>query len=104
MKFHHVGIPTTVQRPGETYLEGGKFSITDAAANPYHIEWLRFDDGSPMPEPMKAQPHVAFEVDDLRAELAGKSILLEPFAPFPGIEVAFIVEDGALIELMQRTA
>jgi hypothetical protein len=104
MKFHHVGIPAAGQRPGETYLEGAKLYVTDVAASPYQIEWLRFEPGSPMPDQLKTQPHLAFEVDDLEAAMKGKTVLLEPFVPMPGLLVAFIVEDGAAIEFMQRTA
>lgn len=29
MKYHHLGIPTTVPQPGEAYLEGYKAFCTD---------------------------------------------------------------------------
>jgi hypothetical protein len=51
---------------------------------------------------VKTVPHVAFEVDDLRAELAGKEVLIMPNSPSPGVTVAFIVENGAPIEFLQR--
>ncbi len=104
MTFHHVGIPNTVQRPGEIYLEPAKLYVTDAAANPYRVEWLRFLPDSPMPALMQSQPHLAFEVADLRAAMKGKTVLVEPFVPMPGLEVGFIVDDGAVIEFMQKTA
>jgi hypothetical protein len=46
-------------------------------------------------------PHVAFEVDDLAAELVGRQVLIEPNSPSDGVVVAFIVEDGAPVELLQ---
>ena len=46
-------------------------------------------------------PHVAFEVDDLSAEIAGKEILIAPNSPSPGVTVAFIVENGAPVEFLQ---
>ena len=103
-KFNHVGIPTSQVRPGETYLEGGKLYITDFANHPYSIEWLRFEADSPMPELLKTQPHIAFEVPNLEAAMAGKQVLLEPFTPMPGLRVGFVVEDGAPIEFMQKEA
>jgi hypothetical protein len=44
--------------------------------------------------------HVAFEVADLASELAGREILIPPNA---GVRVAFIVENGAPIELLEFT-
>lgn len=102
--FHHVGIPTTKQRPSEILLEGAKLFITDAEKSPYRVEWLRFQPGSPLPAALQANPHVAFMVDDLAAEMKGKKVVLEPFVPLEGLIVGFIEEDGAFIELMQKTA
>jgi hypothetical protein len=104
MKFHHVGVPATEQRPGETYLEGARLYVTDAAASPYQIEWLRFEADSPMPAELKSGPHIAFTVDDLDQALVGKTVLIPPFEPLPGVRAAFITDDGAVVELMQKIA
>ena len=104
MKFHHVGIPTTQKRPGETFLAGAGVYITDPEKNPYRIEWLRFESSSGMPAELKTQTHMAYNVDDLAAAMKGKKVLIEPFEPMPGLKVAFVVDDGALIEFMQKTA
>ncbi len=100
-KFHHIGIPTTKQRPGEKHLEEAKLHITDFDASPNRIEWLRFEEGSPMPEVLKTTAHVAYEVDDIEAALAGQQVLMEPFSPMKGVRVAFIMEGDAPIELIQ---
>lgn len=71
--------------------------------SPYGIEWMRFDSDSPIPDLVKLVPHVAFEVDDLEAELAGREILIPPNNPSPGIRVAFIVHNGAPIEFLEVT-
>ena len=101
-QFHHVGVPTSTKQPKETYLEGGKVSITDPGANPYQFEYLRFEPGSPLPEIMQKNPHVAYMVDDLGAALKGEKVILPPFDPMPGLRVAFIVKDGVVVELMQK--
>ena len=101
-EFSHIGIPTSIAREGETYLEGGGVYITDFNSHPNKIEWLRFDDSSPLPEVLKTVAHVAFEVDDLDAALAGNDVLIEPFEPFEGLKVAFILDDGAPVEFMQK--
>jgi len=49
---------------------------------------------------VRTVPHVAFEVDDLSAEIAGKEILIAPNSPSPGVTVAFIVEHGAPVEFL----
>ncbi len=99
-ELHHVGIPTDTQKGEETYLEDAKLYITDCDTSPNKIEWLRFEDGSPMPDMLKNCAHIAYKVDSLETEMAGKDVLLEPFTPMPGVTVAFVIEEGAPIELM----
>jgi hypothetical protein len=104
MTLHHVGIPTSQKQEGEIHLEAMKLFITDVAASPYQIEWLRFEEGSPMPQELQQQTHVAFLVDDLQAAMAGKTVLLEPFEAAPGLMVGFVMDAGAPVEFMQKTA
>lgn len=103
-EFSHIGIPTSVPHAGESYMEDGKVFVTDFNDSPNKIEWVRFEEGSPMPEALQTTAHVAFMVDDLDAALDGQEILIEPFEPAAGVKVAFILEDGAPVELMQETA
>ena len=101
MKFHHIGIPTTQKRENETYLEGAKLYISDIDQSPYKIEWLRFEEGSPMPELIQTTAHVAFVVEDMDKALEGQEVLMPPFTPMEGLTVAFVISDGAPVELMQ---
>jgi hypothetical protein len=100
-KYHHLGIPTDVPREGETYLEQFKMFVSGYETSPYGIEWMRFEPDCPLPELLKTVPHIAFVVDDLAAEIAGKEILIEPNCPSEGVTVAFIVDNGAPIEFLQ---
>ena len=100
MKYHHLGIPTTTPREGEYYPEAADVHVYDYRHSPYGVEWMRFGPRSQSPDLVKTVPHIAFEVDDLDAELAGKEILITPNAPSPGVRVAFIASDGLPIELM----
>jgi len=100
-KYHHVGIPTKAVRAGEVHLPEYGLHVSGFEDSPYGVEWMRLDPNSPLPELVKTTPHVAFEVDDLDAELAGKEILIEPNSPSPGVRVAFIIDNGAPIELME---
>jgi hypothetical protein len=100
-RYHHIGIPTDKPRPGEVYLERHGLHCTDHESNPFGIQWMRYDPSCPLPDIVKTLPHVGFEVDDLAAELVGRQVLIEPNSPSEGVLVAFIVEDGAPVELMQ---
>lgn len=102
--FHHIGIPTTKQHDGETHLEDAKLFITDPGESENNIEWLRFEEGSPLPEVLQTTAHVAYAVEDLDAALEGQSVLMEPFEPMEGVRVAFILEDEAPVEFMQFTS
>jgi hypothetical protein len=62
---------------------------------------MRFEPEAQVPDLVRRVPHVAFEVDDLSAEIAGKEILIAPNSPSPGVTVAFIVENGAPVEFLQ---
>jgi len=62
-EFSHIGIPTSVVRDGENYMEDAKLYVTDFNDSPNKIEWLRFEDGSPMPEALQTTAHVAFMVE-----------------------------------------
>jgi hypothetical protein len=103
-KLDHIGIPTQVVRENENYMEGAKLFVTDYADSANKIEWLRFEEGSEFPELIQSTAHIAYQVDDLTAELKGKKILLEPFSPNDNLTIAFIEEEGAPIELMQINA
>jgi hypothetical protein len=101
-EFSHIGIPTSVTRSDEIYLEGAKLFVTDFAKCENKIEWLRFEDDSPMPEQLKTVAHIAFKVEDLGKAMEGQEVLIEPFEPMEGLKVAFIMADGAPVELMQE--
>ncbi len=100
-RYHHIGIPTDVPREGEAYLPGYKIYHSGYETSAFGIEWMRYEPGCPLPELVQKVPHVAFEVDDLDAELQGKEVLIAPNSPSPGVRVAFIVENGAPVELLQ---
>jgi len=100
-RYHHIGIPTPERREGERLVKGYATFVSGYETSAYGIEWMRFEPEAPVPELVRTVPHVAFEVDDLSAEIAGKQILIAPNSPSPGVTVAFIVENGAPIEFLQ---
>jgi hypothetical protein len=100
-KYHHLGIPTHIPRPGEVYLKHLKIHVSGFERSPYGIEWMRFDPDCPVTGLVRTVPHVAFEVDDLDAALEGQEILSRPSSPSRGVRVAMIVDDGAPVELIE---
>jgi len=100
-QFHHLGVPTKTQGDNEVYIEGGKVYVTDPETHPYRVEFLRFDDDSPMPDQLKTKSHAAFVVENLDAALEGENVLIAPFDATETLRVAFITDGDALIELME---
>jgi hypothetical protein len=102
-RYHHLGIPTDTPRAGEEHLAEHGVHVSGFDTSPYGIEWMRYEPGSAVPELVRTVPHIAFEVDDLAAELVGKEILIAPNSPSEGVIVAFIVDNGAPVEFLQFT-
>lgn len=100
-RYHHLGIPTTVPRPGETHLPLLKIHVSGFETSPYGVEWMRFDPDCPISELVRTVPHIAFEVDDLEAALAGRTLISGISSPSAGVRAAMIIDDGAPIELIE---
>ena len=101
LRYHHLGLPTKVKHEGEVYLEKFKMYVSGYDTSPYKIEWMRYEDDSPIIDLVKNVPHIAFEVDDLEEAIKGKEIIIEPNSPSQGVKVAFIVDNGAPVEFIQ---
>ena len=80
-----------------------KLFVVSHEKSEFGVEWMRFEADSAVPDLVRQVPHVAFEVADLASELAGREILIPPNSPSDGVRVAFIVENGAPIELLEFT-
>jgi hypothetical protein len=102
-RYHHIGIPTTEAKSGETHLKHLKLFVVSHEKSEFGVEWMRFEADAAVPDLVRQVPHVAFEVADLASELAGREILIPPNSPSDGVRVAFIVENGAPIELLEFT-
>jgi hypothetical protein len=102
-KYHHIGIPTNKTMPGETYLAKFKFYVSGFSTSPYGVEWMRFEEDSPMDKLIQTIPHIAFEVDDLDYELENRNlnVITKPNLPSDGVRVAMIEHNGAPIELIE---
>ncbi len=102
-KFHHIGIPTTERKPNEVYLPQFKFYASGFPSSPYGIEWMRFENNSPINSLIQKVPHIAFEVENLDLELKIHQfkILTHSNSPSNGVRVAMIEHNGAPIELIE---
>ncbi|MCD7977167.1 MAG: hypothetical protein LUG51_08400 [Tannerellaceae bacterium] len=102
-QFHHIGIPTHEQKPGEWHIPHLKIHVAGFPQSPFGIEWMRFDPGCGISELTQTVPHIAFVVPDLDWELANRNlnILSSPSSPSGGVRVAMIEYNGAPVELME---
>ncbi len=100
-RYHHLGIPYTTPRPGERHLAELGVYVCGFETSPFGVEWMRFEPRCQVPDVVRTVPHLAFVVDDLDAALEGQQVIIAPNAPSGGVRVAFILDDGAPIELME---
>src|ERR1700730_18568547 len=64
-RYHHIGIPTTEAKPGETHLKHLKLFVVSHEKSEFGVEWMRFEADAAVPDLVRQVPHVAFEVADL---------------------------------------
>jgi len=102
-KYHHLGIPTKSIMPDEKYLPQFRLYVSGFGNSPFGIEWMRFENDSPIDRLIQTFPHLAFEVADIDYELATHhlTVLTPPNYPAEGIRVAMIEHNGAPVELIE---
>ena len=100
-RFHHVGVPASEPREGEVYLPAFKLYVAGFSTSPFGVEWMRYEEGSPIPELIRTVPHVAFEVVDLDEAIIGWEVLYPPCNPSQGVRSAMILHNGAPVELIE---
>ena len=99
--FNHVGFITTEKKEGAVYNEGLSVWLTDFSKSPNKIEYLKFEEGSCMPELVQKQPHIAYTVPNLEEALKGCNVIFGPAVCDEHLTIAFIEEEGVSIELME---
>jgi len=99
--FNHVGFLTSEQKEGAVYNEGLSVWLTDFSKSPNKIEFLKFEEGSCMPELVQKEPHIAYTVPNLEEALKGCKVLFGPAVCNEHLTIAFIEEEGVSIELME---
>lgn len=101
-EFDHFGVPTTRKQENENYIEGAKVFVTDPEASPFRVEFLRFEEGTPMPPEVSGGAHAAFLVNSLDEAMAGHKVIVPPFDVTAELRCAFIMDGDAVIEVMQK--
>lgn len=102
IELDHIGLITSKKRDKEKFASGMKLWLTDPKDNPFNIEWLRFEEDSPVKGPIREKNHIAYRVDDLEEASKGLKILMEPFKTENFLKIGFYeYENGTVLELMQ---
>ncbi len=102
-RFSHVGVPdSTVSENAEYIRQLGIYRV-DGTEDPMAFEYTCFTEAKILPEILKNEIHIGYEVDDLiEAIREADEILMEPFA-LPGKKViAMIRRKGVLVELIYQ--
>jgi len=101
-KFHHIGLITTEEKPGENYFESLKVYGTSPDDDPNKIEWVRFTGEGPLDGTAVSQgPHISYQVDDIEAELGDRQCVAGPLEVVPGVRIAYFWEDEILVEYLE---
>ncbi|NLY19789.1 MAG: hypothetical protein GXZ08_00680 [Tissierellia bacterium] len=101
-EYLHVGIPITNKKEGMTYNEGMKIWMSNPDDYDYKIEYLKFEEGTPFPEIMHKNPHVAYKVDNADPYLEdADEIIFGPVTNDDGSRMAFIIKDNVIFELLE---
>lgn len=100
-EFHHIGIPTIDKREGERYSPTFKMYTSDGLGTRFRVQYHRFEDGSSLHPLIKTMTHVAFKVSDMQKAIKGYPLLLGPYFPFEGFEVAIVEINGMPIEFIK---
>lgn len=99
--LNHFGIPTDEKKPGAVFNEGLKVWLTDFNNSPNRIEFLKFEEGSCLPELIQKTAHIAYEVPCLKTALEGAKVIFGPAVCDEHLTIAFIEEEGIALELME---
>jgi hypothetical protein len=102
MEFDHVGMKTTEKKEGESWVEASHCWVTSPKEHPFHVEWLRYEPDSTVPEAIKQRAHIAFRVDSIEEASKSLKVLIEPWVVGGFVRVGFFeYTDGTVIELME---
>ena len=99
--FDHVGLTTREPQPNEDWIEQSRCWVTNPRNHSEHIEFLRYEPDSTVPDLVKNNPHVAFRVTDIAPHIQGQQIIIPPFVVAGFVEAVFIWKYNAVFEYMR---
>lgn len=102
MEYYHLGIPTDQDMVWDTYLENLKLHIMEYDNDPFGIEWMKFEEGTPLPEIVVKRPHVAFKIANFDEAVKRFKLLVPVSNPRPGMKTCFIEHKGIGIEFVSK--
>ncbi len=82
-------------------LDDLKMAVAGPGESAFRVGWVCYDDDAPYPDIVRRVPHLAFEVEDLDAAIAGKTVIIAPTCPMPGLRLAFVEHAGAPVEFLE---
>lgn len=101
-EYMHIGVPVTNKKPGMTYNEGMKLWMSNPDDYDFKIEYLKFEEGTPFPEIMHKNVHIAYKVDDLEHYMEkADSTIFGPLVLSDTVRLAFVIQDDVIIELYE---
>lgn len=102
-RFSHVGIPDPTVPENAEYVRSFGIYRIDGAEDPMAFEYTRFAGSRILPEALKQEIHIGYEVDDLNEAIReADEILMQPFE-LPGKKViAMVRRKGVLVELIYQ--
>jgi len=99
--YNHVGIIVKEKAPGAFFDDYLKVWMTDFNLSPNKFEFLTFEEGSPMPEIIQNQAHIAYTVPSIEEELKDKEAIFGPLDVNEHLKIVFIEEEGIAVELVE---
>ena len=79
--LHHFGLPTAEKQPNDIHLESLDVYVTDVAANPNKVEWVRFGSACKLPPILSKTAHIAYKVASLEKAIKDKNVIHQPCEP-----------------------
>ena len=95
--LNHIGIVLKEKMNDMIYVEPLKVHITDCNASPNKIEFLFFEEGSPLPALVQQQGHIAYSVPNIEEAIKDAKVLFGPY-DMGHMWLAFVEEEGIAIE------
>lgn len=101
MEYYHVGIPTDQEMDWDVYIPELKLHLMEYENDPFGIEWMKFEEGAPLPEIILKRPHVAFKIIHFEKAIEHFPLLVPVSHPRPGMTTCFVEHKGIGVEFVK---